>query len=93
MHTLAKGPLTPDHFEDQPCAEDLRRINHLIHYGASIEQIKGALPEGYLQTRLWAANYQVLRTVLAQREGHRLPQWAVFREAVMSQVDHPELLR
>jgi hypothetical protein len=95
MHTLAKGPLTPDHFENNldMVGQDLWLINALIDSGAPIDRLKALLPEGYLQTRLWVANYQTLRTVLNQREGHRLPQWALFRQAVLKQADHPELLK
>jgi len=93
MHTLAKGEVTPAHFEGDIYPSDLERINLAISAGAPIDQVKALLPEGYLQTRLWVANYQVLRTILHQREGHRLPQWQVFREAVLSQADYPELLK
>jgi predicted phage gp36 major capsid-like protein len=95
MHTLTKGPLTPAHFESwgEVAKVDLSLINALIDAQARIDLIKSILPEGYLQTRLWVANYQTLRTVIEQRDGHRLPQWALFREAVLKQADHPELLK
>ena len=36
------------------------------------------LPEGWLQTRTWTANYEVLRTIYTQRQHHRLTEWHSF---------------
>jgi ribosomal protein L39E len=50
------------------------------------------LPEGYLQTRLILMNYQTLRTIIAQRQNHRLPQWRMFIKKMKEQVKYKELL-
>lgn len=36
------------------------------------------LPNGWLQTRTWTANYEVLRTIYHQRQGHKLTEWKQF---------------
>ena len=36
------------------------------------------LPESWLQTRTWTANYATLRNIIHWREGHRLTEWASF---------------
>ncbi len=36
------------------------------------------LPEGWLQTRTWTANYEVLRNIYIQRENHKLTEWHSF---------------
>ena len=36
------------------------------------------LPESWLQTRTWTANYAVLRNIIHWREGHKLTEWASF---------------
>ena len=36
------------------------------------------LPEGWLQTRTWTANYAILRNMYFQREHHRLTEWHQF---------------
>jgi hypothetical protein len=36
------------------------------------------LPESYLQTRTWTANYQVLRNIYFQRKDHKLHEWHEF---------------
>lgn len=36
------------------------------------------LPESWLQTRTWTANYEVLRNIVHQREGHKLTEWKSF---------------
>ncbi len=34
------------------------------------------LPESWLQTRTWTANYEVIRTICHQRMNHKLNQWS-----------------
>lgn len=36
------------------------------------------LPEGWLQTRTWTANYAVLRNIYFQRQHHKLSEWHQF---------------
>ena len=36
------------------------------------------LPEGWLQTRTWTANYAVLRAMYHQRKNHKLTEWETF---------------
>ena len=36
------------------------------------------LPEGWLQTRTWTANYAVLRNIANTRQGHKLTEWQSF---------------
>ena len=36
------------------------------------------LPEGWLQTRTWTANYSVLRNIYHWRKDHRLSEWHTF---------------
>ena len=36
------------------------------------------LPEAYLQTRTWTANYAVLRNIYFQRKNHKLKEWHQF---------------
>lgn len=36
------------------------------------------LPESWLQTRTWTANYAVLRNIYFQRRNHKLAQWHEF---------------
>lgn len=36
------------------------------------------LPESWLQTRTWTANYEVLRNIVHQRQGHKLSEWESF---------------
>lgn len=38
------------------------------------------LPEGWLQTRTWTANYAVLRNIIHWRKGHKLTEWQSFIE-------------
>ena len=36
------------------------------------------LPESWLQTRTWTANYEVIRTIAHQRKNHKLNEWSGF---------------
>ena len=36
------------------------------------------LPESWLQTRTWTANYAVLRNIYFQRQYHKLTEWHSF---------------
>lgn len=36
------------------------------------------LPESWLQTRTWTANYEILRNIVHQRQGHKLTEWKQF---------------
>ena len=36
------------------------------------------LPESWLQTRTWTANYTILRNIYKQRKNHRLTEWHTF---------------
>lgn len=38
------------------------------------------LPESWLQTRTWTANYEVLRNIYFQRRNHKLTEWHTFCE-------------
>ena len=40
------------------------------------------LPEGWLQTRTWTGNYEILRNMYSQRKNHRLTEWHQFCEWV-----------
>lgn len=36
------------------------------------------LPESWLQTRTWTANYSTLRNIIYWRSGHKLTEWKSF---------------
>ena len=38
------------------------------------------LPESWLQTRTWTANYAVLRNIIRWRQNHKLTEWSQFIE-------------
>lgn len=40
------------------------------------------LPESWLQTRTWSANYAILRNIYFQRRNHKLSEWNTFCEAI-----------
>lgn len=42
------------------------------------EELIRWLPESYIQTRTWTANYAVLRNIYSQRKNHKLKEWLQF---------------
>lgn len=46
----------------------------------TFREIKQMLPEGFMQSFIWDANYEVLLTIYRQRKGHRLSEWKQFRD-------------
>jgi len=80
MHTIQKETITQDCFE-YPITEDyVEMLNEMLNIGVKIEQLKNALPDGFLQRRIVTTNYKTLRNIIKQRENHRLPQWKEFCE-------------
>lgn len=94
MHTLTKRPIEQSDFEYDIDDFMLYTINCMIIScgNEGVAQIKNALPEGFLQRRIWVMNYKTLRNIIKQRRTHRLPQWRQFCASVLEQVQHPELL-
>lgn len=52
--------------------EDMDKKNEILRIAKSL------LPEGFLQKRTVATNYEVLRNMYHQRKNHRLPEWQVI---------------
>jgi len=50
------------------------------------------LPQGYKQRREIVLNYKVLRHIINQRKGHKLPEWQFFIKSIYEQIERPELL-
>lgn len=92
MHKLTSEPITLKDFEFDyktdiqkevvECCECIRQ--HYIDtedkkYWRMLIQ---TLPESYIQTRTWTANYAILRNIYYQRLGHKLKEWKKFCEWV-----------
>lgn len=46
--------------------------------GEELVNLKESLPEGTMNRRVFAINYQTLRRIYKQRKDHRLPHWHKF---------------
>jgi hypothetical protein len=67
--TLSKINILLDCLRANPTATDL------------LLQIKGRLPENFLQRRVWSCSLAVMQNVHRQRRNHRLPMWHRVCEA------------
>ncbi len=54
--------------------------------------LKGMLPEAYLQRRIWMISYKTLQNIYNQRYNHKLPQWRLFLDTILGQIQHPEFI-
>lgn len=59
----------------------------------NLDQVKAALPEGYLQKSVVSMNYENIRTIIKDRKTHRLPEWKEFCEQVLSKINHRHLIQ
>lgn len=93
MHTLAKRPPEASDFEPGTHPAVIETFRNLWgELKSDVTALKLALPEGYLQRRGVTMNYATLRTIIEQRQGHRLRQWGEFIAQIVPQLEHPELL-
>ena len=65
--------------------QDIYNQTHDIRYWKELLRI---LPESWLQTRTWTANYAVLRAMYHQRTGHKLTEWKTFLDTVTEQLPY-----
>ena len=61
----------------QTC-EDLRRAFNQTKDKRYWRKLIELLPESYLQAREYTLNYEVLRSIVHQRKGHKLGEWQKF---------------
>lgn len=92
MHTLMKRVVTQEDFEGNGISkEGLHELNHYIVL-KDFDTVNKRLPQSFLQTRMVNTNYKVLRNVILQRKGHKLPEWEYFINHMFENLDFPDLL-
>ena len=90
IHTIHKRQLTADDFEgyiDFYTLDKLNKRAHILQHSMTTEnlvELKGLLPESFLQRRIVCTNYKTLRNMYHQRKHHRLPEWSVYFAEAMS---------
>ena len=97
MHTIMHHPLTNADFE-APVPYAVRNSLDRMwrEYRDTKDQklffeLKNALPEGFLQRRVWTLSLANMKNIHRQRKSHRLPQWRQVCEAFAKAT--PEFLR
>lgn len=56
--------------------------------GDELIEMKENLPEGFIQKRVWMFSYQTLGRIYRQRHNHRLPQWRMFCDWILTLPNH-----
>ena len=87
MHTIMKKPFEMADFSFVEGGSTTERevidvLESLRKQGGkyAFNRIISLLPQGYIQKRHVAMNYEVVRNIIAQRRGHKLSEWAEFCE-------------
>lgn len=91
MHKLASTPITMDCFETDDYNPEIVDVSGFIELledmRVAYNQTKDKriwkelirwLPESWLQTRTITFNYEVIRTIVYWRKGHKLSEWQQF---------------
>jgi len=104
MHTIQRGITTVNDYEPGTDYQVILRFNDILAQetdgfkstkrlkGESLQRVKWALPEGFLQSRVVCTNYKTIRNQIVQRYNHSLTQWQVYIKELYKQLEHPELL-
>ena len=99
MHTLDSDNLHTEAFDIK--AEEFNSLDdcqvylqYLKMVGKQPSRLKSkALPQAYLQEREIVLSYKVIRHIIRQRRGHKLPDWEEFIEQLTRSLDYPEFLK
>ena len=97
MHTIMRRPLEARDFEYTVPGSVRNSLNRMhLEYAETKDEnvfleLKNALPEGFLQRRIWTLNLANMKNIHRQRRAHRLPQWRQVCEAFAEAT--PDFLR
>lgn len=90
MHKLLSQPITNECFENPVWQGTLERLESLRQMAINFKNenndawkdywkdLVNELPMGWLQTRMWDANYAILRNIAYWRKDHKLTEWHEF---------------
>lgn len=91
MYNIMKRELTEHDFSEDTRPEAITLVNSLIELG-DFDAVIANLPCGYMQTRMVQFSLPTLRRVIHQRKNHKLKEWTIFIDSVLTQVRYRELL-
>ena len=96
IHTISKRLLSQEDFTENLMGELLTHINYCIvtlqdaktqeEKKKRLHTLKNALPEGFLQRRVWCMSLKTLRNIILQRANHKLVHWQIFINEVLFQL-------
>ena len=98
MHTLKKANIDTKMFEELELEENMFDFHLMISYmrkilkRGNLHDIKVALPEGFIQTRVVATNYKAIRNIYYQRINHRMKWWKTNLTDMLTQLAYPEFI-
>ena len=98
MNSIKKNGIDTNMFEDMELEannEDMLMIVEAlsrIHSRGNLHDIKVALPEGFIQSRVVSTNYKTIRNIYHQRINHRMKWWKENLNSLIEQLEHPEFI-
>lgn len=92
MHMLRKSGLKNgvDPLVDEVI---LKRYEELLKETNDLNKLKKNLPSGYMYIRTIHLNYMTLQHMYSQRNNHKEPEWKIFCDEVLKQIDHPYFIK
>lgn len=98
MNSIKKNGIDTNMFEDMELEannEDMLMIVEAlsrIHSRGNLHDIKVALPEGFIQSRVVSTNYKTIRNIYHQRINHRMKWWKENLDSLVEQLEHKEFI-
>lgn len=91
MHTILKRELTQADFEGGIYYNTLDCLNIAIK-NKWFDEVKGNLPESFLQRRVLFTNYKTLIGIIRQRKHHRLGEWDLFCNYLIENLEQKHII-
>lgn len=95
MHTLHRRDLNGSDFDITLDGDNKIVFEMYVEFLNTLSERERSkcLPQCYLQRREVVLNYKVLRHIINQRSGHKLPEWMEFIDQVLTKLPYRNLLR
>lgn len=93
MHTILRHPFTAEDFDTEDMSIALINLLNTFRAEGDWKKLKDHLPESYLQRRVVTTNYKVLQGMEKQRRSHKLPEWQLYLDSILDQVEDPGFIR
>lgn len=96
VHTIKRRLLDKSDFIPETRQRAIDLVNECIleyrEKKITLLELKANLPEGFLQSRVWVANYAVLQNYCNERQGHPILIWDHLIQQTLPRLEHPDFI-